>query len=293
VIAAMDSPPYHRAIVEGFAVNTADTAGAAEDKPVTFTVAGEIKPGDPDCPVIGRGQGLRVSTGSLLSDGPVSVVRMWDCTLTEGGFSITRPFPPRFFIEERGCEIKKGAVLLPAGSLLTPAELGIAAANGVTRLSVARRPLVALFSSGDEVIPYTEAVRPGTIRDSNSVMLSAAVIQGGGTARFEGIMDDDFDRFLAHIKKALESADMVVISGGTAAAGIDFIADLVRAAGELLVDGVPMRSGKPLIMGIAGAKPVICVAGHPPEALRGFNLFGIAALNQLLGRQADLPPDAQ
>lgn len=293
IVAGMDAPPYHRAIVEGFAVNTADTADATEDGPVAFIVAGEIKPGDPDCPVIGRGQGLRVATGSLMPDGPVSVVRMWDCTLTAGGFTVTRPFPPRFFIEERGCDVKKDDVLIPAGTLLTPAELGTVASQGVTRLHVARRPVVALFSSGDEVIPYAEALRPGTIRDSNSVMLSAAIVQSGGIPQFQGIMRDDFDLFLSLIKKVLQTVDMVVISGGTAAASIDFIADLVRAAGNLLVDGVPMRSGKPLIMGIAQTKPIICVAGHPPEALRGFNLFGVAALNQLLGRQADLPPDIQ
>jgi molybdopterin molybdotransferase len=83
-----------------------------------------------------------------------------------------------------------------------------------------------------------------------------------------------------------------VVSGGTAVGGRDFISDLVKELGDLLVDGVPMRSGRPLIMGVAGGKPVVCVAGHPPEALRGFHLFGVAALDRLLGRDAPLPEDA-
>ena len=109
---------------------------------------------------------------------------------------------------------------------------------------------------------------------------------------FGGIMSDDFDGFVAAATQALKDADMLVISGGTAVGGRDFISDLVRALGELLVDGVPMRSGRPLIMGVAQGKPIVCVAGHPPEALRGFKLFGVAAINKLLGRTADLPLDA-
>lgn len=289
--AVADAPPFHRAIVEGFAVNTAETAQASESSPVTFTVAGEVAPGDPACPPIGPGQGIRVSTGSVLPDGPVSVVRMWDCAPGEESFTVTRPFAPRFFIEDRGCDVKQGDVLLSAGIGLAPMDLGIAAAQGITRLPVAQAPRVAVFSSGNEVVPHTEALRPGAIRDSNAVMLAAAIVAGGGVAYPMGIMRDEFEPFVARLRGALADTDMVVISGGTAAGGIDFIADLIRAVGELVVDGVPMRSGKPLIMGNASGRPIVCVAGHPPEALRGFNLFGIAALNQLLGRQAELPRD--
>lgn len=293
LLAVMDYPPYHRAIAEGFAVNRADTENASEESPVVIDIGGEIKPGDPSCPGISPGQGLRVSTGSLLPDGDLAVVRMWDCTVQGDSFTVTRPFPPRFFIEEQGCEIEKGSVLLAAGTSLTPMEIGTVAAQGLSELPVARRPRVALFSSGDEVIPYIEPMRPGAIRDSNSVMLAAAVAQAGGIPEFYGIMRDDFDAFLGEMRRALEQVDMLLISGGTAAGGGDFIAGLVEAAGDLVVNGVPMRSGKPLIMGIADGKPIVCVAGHPPEALRGFNLFGAAALNQLLGRQAALPADSQ
>ena len=97
--------------------------------------------------------------------------------------------------------------------------------------------------------------------------------------------------FVTAVRAGLASSDMVVISGGTAVGGRDFISDLVRACGDLLIDGVPMRSGRPLIMGMSQDKPLICVAGHPPEALRGFRLFGVAAMNRLLGCETDLPAD--
>lgn len=291
--APADAPPYHRVIVEGFIVNAADTQGASEEHPRSFSVIGEVKPGDAACPSIGPSQAVAVSTGSIAPDGAVAVVRMWEAKQQGAGFTITRPFPPRFFLEDQGCDVKKGAVVLRAGTVLDPAAIGTVASLGINTLEVARVPEVVVFASGDEVIPYTEPMRPGMIRDCNSVMLAAAITQAGGVPSFGGIMGDDFDAFVAGARAALQGADMLVISGGTAVGGRDFISDLVRALGELIVDGVPMRSGRPLIMGVAKGRPIVCVAGHPPEALRGFTLFGVAAINRLLGRNTDLPVDVQ
>ncbi len=288
VTAPMDSPPYSRAIVEGFLVRVEDTLTAAEGRPMRFTISGEVMPGDGECPLPETGCGIRVATGSLVCEGEVAVVRPWEAKEDGEGFSIERAFTPRFFIEDRGCDIAMGSSLFAAGDRLTAWQVGQAASLGMTTLPVMTVPRVALFSSGDEVIPHSEAIRPGAIYDSNSVMLAAALAEEGAEARFQGIMTDDFNGFKAALEKALESADMALISGGTAIGGRDFISDLIREVGELVVDGVPMRSGRPLIMGVAGGKPIIAVAGHPPEALRGFRLFGVAALNRLLGR--DLPP---
>ena len=284
-------PPYPRVIVEGFLVHTAATEGASEDAPVTFEIVGEVMPGDSTCPEFQPGQALRVATGSIVSGQPLSVARMWEAKVAGNQVSITRPFPPRFFIEEQGCDIQQGAVVLEAGTRLGPMDIGNIASLGISRVDVARRPRVTVFSSGDEVIPYTEAMKPGAIRDSNSVMLCAAIAEAGGVPKFAGIMKDDFDHFASTLRSALRDADVGVISGGTAVGGRDFISDLLRETGDLVVDGVPMRSGRPLIMGVAGGKPIVCVAGHPPEALRGFRLFGVAALDRITGHPAGLPAD--
>ncbi|MBI5451017.1 MAG: molybdopterin molybdotransferase MoeA [Gammaproteobacteria bacterium] len=291
VTAPLDMPPYHRAIVEGYLVHTADTAQASETSPVRFAIVGEVMPGDAQCPRFSPGQAIRVATGSIVPDGGYSIVRMWEAKQDGQAFTIGRPFPPRFFIEDQGCDMKKGQVAVAAGSVLHAAAIGQIAALGIDQVKVMRRPQVTVFASGDEVIPYTAPLRPGQIRDCNSVMLSAAVTEAGGMARSGGIMRDDFDQFVAAVRRALQDSDMIVIAGGTAVGDRDFISDLLREVGELVVDGVQMKSGRPLIMGVAGDKPLVCVAGHPPEALRGFRLFGIAALNRLLGVDAPLPAD--
>ena len=291
VIAPMDMPPYHRAIVEGFVVHTADTATASEEAPVSFSVVGAVRPGDEQCPPIKQGEAVEVVTGVVVPEGEYSIVRMWEAKRNGERFSISRPFPPRFFIEDRACDFHKDAVVVAAGRLVGAAEIGAVAALGVTQLPVAKRPRVTVFSCGDEVIPYDGELRPGLIRDSNSMMLCAAVTAAGGEAHSAGILRDDLEAVITAARAALDNSDMLVISGGTAAGGGDFISTVVKTLGELLVDGVPMRSGRPLIMGTAVGKPIVCVAGHPPEALRGFSLFGVAALNRLLGRDEPLPED--
>lgn len=291
LLAQEDSPAYHRAIVEGFIVHAADTQEASETNPISFKIIGNVRPGDSLCPSITSGEAIEVTTGAIVADGPVAIVRMWEAKRNGDSFTITRPFPPRFFIEDQGCDIKKGSEIIAAGTVLEPHHIGTLASLGIGTVTVGRQPQVTLIASGDEVIPYKAPFRPGLIRDCNTPMLAAAVTAAGGIPQSAGIMGDDFDAFVHVVQQVLEVADMVVISGGTAVGGRDFISDVIREVGELIVDGVPMKSGRPLIMGVANGKPIVCVAGHPPEALRGFRLFGAPGIGKLLGQRVELPAD--
>lgn len=292
IAAQLDSPPYSRGIVEGFLVNAEETKNASEDNPAIFKVVGKNNPGDETPLVPGPGEAIEVVTGCIIADGNLTTVRMWEAKQEDDTIYVTRPFPPRFFIEEKGCDINKGDIILEAGNIIDPEHIGIFASMGMTSVDVVKKPRITIFSSGDEVIPHTETIKPGYIYDCNSPMLASAVIAMGGVPKNAGIQSDDFDSFVEQVKKALNDSDMIVISGGTAVNGRDFISDLIKEVGDLIIDGVPMRSGRPLIMGISEQKPIVCVAGHPPEALRGFNLFGTLAINYLRGSSRELPEDA-
>ncbi len=290
--APLDSPPYARGIVEGYIVNTAETKAASDGNPVSFNIVGKSQPGDEKPLTPGANEAIEVVTGCIIAEGELTTIRMWEAIVSGNSISITRPFPPRFFIEEKGCDIKQGDTLLEAGTLISAEHIGMLASMGINAVDVTKKPRVTVFASGDEVIPHTEPMKPGYIFDCNTPMLASAVITAGGEAIIAGIQSDNFDAFVAQVKKALSDSDMILISGGTAIDGRDFIADLIREVGELIIDGVPMRSGKPLIMGISNNKPIVCVAGHPPEAFRGFQLFGKLALNYLLGISKALPQDS-
>jgi len=293
--APMDSPPYARAIVEGYLVNTPETRRADENSQVQFKINGEIKPGEETAASPAAGEGILVATGSLIPAGDFSIVRMWEADVDDatGGtqFSISRAFPPGFFIEAQGCDVEKNHVVVNAGDKITPEIIGTLASLGINKIKVSAIPRVTIFASGDEVLAHTDTFKPGYIFDCNTPMLSAAVQAAGATAIAGGIQSDDFKAFVKTLKTALSNSDMIVIAGGTAVGGRDFISDLLKETGELIQDGVQMRSGRPLIMGITNEKPIVCVAGHPPEALRGFKLFGSLALNHLTGHSKALPED--
>lgn len=283
--APMDSPPYARSIMEGYLVLASDVANASKETPATLDVVGEVALGASEAKGLGPGKVLSVTTGSFIPSGEMAVVRRWDVEQKENKVIVSRPFQTGDNIEAQGYDQKKGDCLLPKGKRLAPSDLYLLASHGILKVPVAVRPKVALFSSGNEVIPPTEPVRIGYILDCNSIGLSAQIDEAGGTPIFKGIMRDDFNAFLSALKSALEQTDMIVISGGTAVGGKDFIAELVSATGKpgTVVNGVPMRSGKPIVLGVVEDKPVVCVAGHPPEAARGFKLFGQPTLSRLLG----------
>lgn len=285
VAAAIDDPPYARSIMEGYVVPAAEAAGASPEHPVVLQVVGEIPVGSGEAKGLGKGKALRVTTGSYIPPGDYAVVKQWDVVQEEGRVRLTKPVRPNENIETQGADRKKGAVLFKQGHRIAPADIFVLAGQGILEVAVAKRPRVAIFSSGDEVIPPTEPFRIGAIWDCNAYGLAALVEEAGGAPAFKGIVRDDFDLFSRRIKESLAESDMVLISGGTAIGGRDFTVELVNAAGApgAVVKGVPMRSGKPIVLGVAGVKPIVCVAGHPPEAARGFQLFGRPALGRLMG----------
>ncbi|MBI5192343.1 MAG: molybdopterin molybdotransferase MoeA [Nitrospirae bacterium] len=285
VNAGINSPPFSRALVEGFLVNVKDTDGAGDNTPVTLSVSGMIEVGMMYDASISHGMCIEVSTGSFVPEGEYAVVRYMDISKSNNVITIKRPFKKGDFIETAGCEIKKGDLILKQGTRLSAREIMTLAGQGILSVNAVKRPAVAIFCSGNEVIPPSEPLKPGHVWDANSYTLSAQIEDYGGVPIFCGIMKDDFSTFKEALKNGLNHADMAVISGGTAIGGRDFIADLINSLGTpgVIVNGVPMRSGKPLIMGVIGNKPIVCVAGYPPESLRGFDLFGKPAIERLLG----------
>ncbi|MFQ5587859.1 MAG: molybdopterin molybdotransferase MoeA [Nitrospiria bacterium] len=282
-----DDPPYNRSIMEGYVLCVSDVVEASAEKPVSLRIAGEIKVGQDRAAGLSPGNALQVTTGSFIPPGAYAVVRAWDVKRAGHHIAVSRPVKPDENIEVQGEIKKKGTALFQQGRRITPGDIFVLASQGILEIPVVRAPKVALFSSGDEVISPTDPLQIGAIWDCNRYGLSSLIEAAGGEPLFQGIMKDDLAHFIAVLKRSLETADMAVISGGTAVGGEDFTASLVNAAGSpgTLVNGIPMRSGKPIVLGVADGKPIVCVAGHPPEAARGFNLFGTAAIARLMGTE--------
>jgi molybdopterin molybdotransferase len=182
-----------------------------------------------------------------------------------------------------GCDVTRGAVVVPKGTRLGPDEICALAAQGLDAIPVATPPSSA-SSARQRGDPHTARLTPGAIWDCNTSAPRRSCARSG--IKPYGIVRDDFDTFLRALKTALPTADDRHRGRhGSRRPGLRQRPRRRAGLPGVLVNGVPMRSGKPLIMGVAGQVPIVCVAGHPPEALRGFRLFGIPALARLLGRK--------
>ncbi|MEK6538063.1 MAG: molybdopterin molybdotransferase MoeA, partial [Nitrospirota bacterium] len=284
--ASIDSPPFSRALVEGYLVNVPDTSHAGENKPVTLTVTGMIEPGKAYTEGLPAMTCMELSTGGFVPEGDYSLVKHMDIVKTGNGIIVKKPVNRGDNIESKGCEQKKGEVIVRLGTKLSPKEIMLMASHGISSVTVTKKPVVAIFSTGNEILRHSEPLKPGYVWDANSYTLAALVEDCGGMPLVVDIMKDDITTFQKALRGGLTRVDMAVISGGTAAGGGEFIVELINSIDVpgVVVNGVPMRSGKPLIMGVLSEKPIVCVAGYPPEAMRGFELFGKPTITRLLGQ---------
>jgi molybdopterin molybdotransferase len=288
VPAPEDVPGFPRATMDGYGVRAADTFGASVGAPQYLELKGEVPMGVvPERPV-GPGEALRVPTGAMLPPGADAVVMLEytgehpDLTL-----EVRRPVAPGENVLQPGEDVGRGEVLFPAGSILRPQDLGLLAALGVSRLAVCRRPRVAVWSSGDEIVPITQKPGGGQVRDSNAYLAAAQVAQWGGLPTLKGIIPDDFGEIKTALAASLEESDLILISGGSSVGARDLTLEAIKALprAEVLVHGVALRPGKPTILAAIGQPPLplLGLPGHPASAAVVMEVLGKPLLARLAG----------
>lgn len=284
----VDLPDFDRATMDGFAVRASDTAGASESSAIQFELIGEVRMGEAPAFRIGRGQAAKIPTGGMLPEGADAVVMDEYASLADPRtVQIARGASPWESVVRVGQDIRRGEVLLRAGDALRPQELGALCGLGVTRASVRRRPRVAILATGDEVVDPAETPKPGQIRDINRFTLSALAAQAGGVPVPLGIVKDDPAALGSAVRKALQENDVVLMSGGSSMGQRDHSVEIIDSLGEpgVLIHGVSIKPGKPLIVGRAGKKAVIGVPGHPVSNMMVFQVFLKPLLHRLEGRR--------
>ncbi len=288
LIAPEQLPPFSRSTMDGFAVRARDTFGCSESEPALLTIVGEIAMGSSGRDISLRpGQTARIWTGGELaarSDGVVMVE--YSHLLDDRTVEIFRPVAPGENVIRAGEDTEAGAVVLEKGRQLRPQDLGVLAGLGITEVSVHRKPVVAILSTGDELVPPDRQPGPGQIRDINSTTLAALVAEAGGVARNIGIIGDDFDTMFQACCEALAQADMVLLSGGSSVGKRDFTLAVLEKLdhAELLAHGVAIRPGKPTILARQNNKPLFGLPGHVASAMVVFYLFFRPLLQKLGGR---------
>lgn len=291
VISPEDLPPHPRSTMDGFAVRAADTFGASESMPGYLTIAGEVVMGSPPDGSVDAGTCMRIPTGGLLPDGADAVIMLEHTVpVDETMIEVVKGVGPGSNIIGRGEDIARGEIALPAGQLLRPQDLGLLAGLGITVVKVARRISVGILSTGDEIVPYSETPAPGRIRDINTISLAGQVRRAGALPRDYGIVSDRFEIFMPVLRQAVAENDLVLFSGGSSVGARDLGETAIAELGPpgILVHGVALKPGKPVIIGLSGSTPVFGLPGHPVSAMVCFDLFVRPAIAMLSGR-SDVP----
>lgn len=264
-----DLPPLPRSTMDGYAVRAADTFGASDSIPAFLDVAGAIAMGQLSGIAIGRNQAAAIPTGGFLPRGADSVVMVeYTGPAGDGAIEVSRPVTTGENVLGKAEDVARGEVVIPAGKRLLPQDIGLLAGLGMTQVAVYRRPKVAVISTGDEIVPVTDAPPPGRIRDINSHSIAALVRTSGGEAEMFDIVPDDPDRLRTAIEKVLAS-DIVVLSGGSSVGERDHMVNVVSSMPGTVIfaHGIAISPGKPTLIASIGGKPLFGLPGHPVSAL--------------------------
>ncbi len=287
-------PSFPRSAMDGYSVRAADTFGASEGAPAYFTVVGEVPMGRPAQVSVATGEAATAYTGGMLAGGADAVVMVENTQPVDAEtIEVIRPVAPGENVLQVGEDVKQGDLILTAGHLLRPQDLGGLTALGVAQVNVARRPRVAILSMGDEVVAPDADPEPGQIRDINSYTIGALVEQSSAKPVLLGIIADDFSQQLDAARRGLETADVLLLSAGSSVSTRDLTAEVIRELGDpgVLVHGLALRPGKPAIVGLVQGKPVFGLPGNPVSAMIVFDLLVRPTLYHLSGcTQAPVPP---
>lgn len=293
----VDVPSFDRSNFDGFAVRAGDTYAADEENPRRVKLLPEvISPGDVPKSVVTEGTAVGIATGAMLPRGADAVVLVEHTDVagdeTAPELLIYRPVSAGFGISFTGTDISSGEIVLRRGQKLTSRETGVLAAIGTTVVTVWRKPRVAIFSTGNEIVPPGTPMQPGLVYDSNAQILADAVRELGGKPLRLGIVPDNLPELRTRLADALNKADLVLLSGGTSKGAGDLCYRAVQEFTDpgIVAHGVALKPGKPLCLAAAQGKCVTILPGFPTSAVFTFHEFIAPLIRALAGTPATADP---
>jgi molybdopterin molybdotransferase len=292
-IISSDLPFFDNSSVDGFAVIATDLAAVSPSTSRTLHVVADIPAGSGADVNITKGQAARIMTGAPLPKGADAVIMVEDTDFNNRemgkaapeGVTVYKAIKTGENVRKRGMDIKSGRKVLFTGQRLRAQDVGLLAMLGVAQVHVYRRPLVALLSSGDELLPVDQPLEYGKIRDTNSYTLAALIADSGCEVIHLGVAPDRWDAIQFLFDQAVGiNADLILSSAGVSVGAFDFVKDVIESNGSLDFWRVNMRPGKPLAVGEYRGLPFIGLPGNPVSAFVGFEVFVRPALGKLAGQ---------
>jgi molybdopterin molybdotransferase len=296
VTSPLDLPPLPNSGMDGYAVRYEDIQGASAHSPRQLKVIGLVAAGQVSTQTVTPGTAIRIMTGAPLPDGADTVVPFEETDEIErrrngqplDQIAIKADLPPYCNVRPSGEDVRRGQLVLEAGTVVRPAEIGVLAALGLQKAAVIRRPIVSILSTGDELVSIGQPLGPGKIYDSNSSSIAASVMAAGGIPRLLGIARDNLEDLRRQLEQVAGS-DLLVTSAGVSKGDYDIVKDVLTQKGDIDFWSVRMRPAKPLAFGhlrAEGSKPIplLGLPGNPVSAMVAFEMFGRPAIRAMLGK---------
>ena len=290
VLSPVDVPSFDRSNVDGFAVVAEDTFGASEEVPRSVLLGDEeIHTGVIPATVIQPGKAVLIATGGMVPRGADAVVMVEYAETRDSELRISRAVTAGSGISFAGTDITAGETVLRQGRLLTSRDTGVLAAIGVAKVNVWRKPIVAILSTGDEIIAPGDPMQPAKVYDSNAQVLADAVKELGGEPMRLGITHDDVAALRERLRHALAVADVVLLSGGTSKGAGDVSYRVVAELDDpgIVAHGVALKPGKPICLAASKRRPVVVLPGFPTSAIFTFHEFVAPVIRLLAGRGSE------
>ena len=292
IAATSDLPPFNNSSMDGFAVRAADVLEVTNDSPHSLRVVADIPAGSYPTISLASGEAARIMTGAPVPDGADAVIPVEDTNFDNREAGTPPPGEVQIFksaksganVRPRGMDLRAGEIVLNKGRVLKPQDLGLLAMLGFANVLVYRKPRIALFSSGDELLPVEAPLEEGKIRDSNSYTLAALIEEAGVEVTRLGVAKDDPNAVKTLLEKAVElEVDLILSSAGVSVGAFDFVKQVIESNGKLDFWRVNMRPGKPLAFGEYKNIPFIGLPGNPVSSFVGFEVFVRPTLQHLRG----------
>jgi molybdopterin molybdotransferase len=299
VVSPVTIPPFDNTAMDGYAVRAADTEGASPDAPVRLRIIGEVAAGYIFEGRVEKGGAVRIMTGAPIPAGADAIVPFEETDESPGrnfgsfaksadSVGVFKAARPGANVRRAGEDVTAGSTVLNEGTELHAAQIGVLASLGREKVRVYRRPVVAILSTGDELLQPGQPHEPGKIYDSNAYSVAALVEEAGGIPKRLGIARDSVEDLTARMREALDS-DMIITSAGVSRGDYDVVKDVLLREGEVGFWTVRMKPGKPLAFGTFAAPdgrrvPHIGLPGNPVSSMVTFELFARPALFKMMGR---------
>jgi len=283
VVADIDLPPFDNSAMDGYAVRSADIADASPATPVSLRVLQDLAAGAVAAHAVGAGESIRIMTGAPLPDGADAIVRVEDTRPAGRTVEIFAAAARGMDLRCAGEDVSRGETILARGLRLQAGAIGMLANLGRKTVQVIPAPVVAIISTGDELVEVGDALTPGKIRNSNAWTLAAQTRECGAVPRVMGIARDDESELRNLISEALE-ADLVVTSGGVSVGDYDMVKAVLDDLGAMLFWKVKQRPGKPLAFGVIDGTPLFGLPGNPTASMVSFEQYVRPTILTMAGR---------